>query len=97
MLRIDCPNCGPRAEIEFRCGGEGHVERPGVHSGTDGEVSDEAWSDYLFYRQNPKGEHRERWLHFAGCGRWFNIARCTVTHRIRAVYPMGAACPEDVA
>jgi sarcosine oxidase, subunit delta len=91
MLLIDCPNCGPRAEIEFRCGGESHIERPGPHR----EVPDEAWADYLFYRQNPKGEHRERWFHAAGCRRWFNIVRDTVTHRIRAVYPMGGDCPDN--
>ena len=85
MLLIECPNCGPRAESEFRCGGQSHVQRPGPH----GAVADEAWADYLFYRQNPKGEHRERWVHAAGCRRWFNIARDTLTHRIIAVYPMG--------
>jgi len=85
MLLIDCPNCGPRAETEFRCGGETHIQRPGPH----GAVSDESWADYLFYRQNPKGEHRERWVHWAGCRRWFNVVRDTVTHRIVAIYPMG--------
>ena len=96
MLLIDCPHCGPRSEIEFRCGGESHVERPGpLTDAARGDVTDEAWADYLFYRQNPKGEHRERWVHAAGCRRWFNIARDTVTHRVRAVYPMGGPDPED--
>ena len=54
-------------------------------------VSDEAWADYLYYRENPKGEHRERWLHNAGCRQWFNIARDTITHHILAVYEMGVA------
>jgi sarcosine oxidase subunit delta len=89
MLLIDCPNCGPRAEPEFRCGGETHIQRPGPH----GAVNDEAWADYLFYRQNPKGEHRERWVHSAGCRQWFNVARDTVTHRIVAVYRMGETLP----
>lgn len=98
MLLIPCPYCGPRAEIEFRCGGEGHIQRPGpLDPAFEGEIDDAAWADYLFYRGNPKGEHRERWLHAAGCGRWFNVARDTVNHRIRAVYPMGAPCPEDAA
>ena len=92
MLLIACPYCGPRAEIEFRYGGQSHIERPGPH----GDVTDEAWADYLYYRQNPKAEHRERWLHFAGCRRWFNVARDTVTHRISAVYPMGHPCPPAV-
>jgi sarcosine oxidase subunit delta len=93
MLLINCPNCGPRPEIEFRCGGESHIERPGPH----GEVTDEAWSDYLFYRSNPKAEHRERWVHAGGCRRWFNLVRDTVTHRITAVYPMGEAGPAEAA
>lgn len=45
MLLIDCPFCGPRAEIEFRCGGESHIQRPGPHT----QVSDAEWADYLFY------------------------------------------------
>jgi sarcosine oxidase subunit delta len=85
MLLIECPFCGPRAEVEFRCGGETHIQRPSPH----GEVSDQVWSEYLFYRTNPKGEHRERWHHAAGCRRWFNVARDTTTHRIAAVYPIG--------
>ncbi|MCW6536914.1 sarcosine oxidase subunit delta [Sphingomonas lycopersici] len=89
MFLIDCPYCGPRAESEFRCGGETHIERPGPYD----EVTDEAWSDYLFYRQNPKAEHRERWVHAAGCRRWFNVARDTVTHRIIAVYAIGETLP----
>jgi len=93
MLLIDCPYCGPRAEIEFRCGGESHIARPGPHA----EVSADAWADYLFYRSNPKGEHRERWLHAAGCGQWFNILRDTVTHRIGGVYLMGEPGPPETA
>ncbi|MES2057150.1 MAG: sarcosine oxidase subunit delta [Pseudomonadota bacterium] len=87
MLLITCPHCGPRSEIEFRYGGESHIQRPGPY----GDVTDEAWADYLFYRSNPKGEHRERWMHAAGCRRWFNIVRDTVTHRIVTIYPMGEA------
>jgi sarcosine oxidase subunit delta len=93
MLLIPCPYCGPRAEIEFRCGGESHIERPGPY----GDVGDEAWADYLFTRKNPKGEHRERWLHAAGCRQWFNVARDTVSHAILAVYPMGKTRPPTEA
>ena len=28
MLLIDCPHCGPRAEIEYSYGGEAHIVRP---------------------------------------------------------------------
>ena len=89
MLLIVCPHCGPRAEVEFRCGGESHIRRPGPH----GIVDDAAWADYLYYRLNPKGVHFERWLHATGCGRWFNVARDTVSHKILAVYAMQDPAP----
>jgi sarcosine oxidase, subunit delta len=89
MLLIACPWCGPRDEIEFRCGGEAHIRRPPDPD----RVSDAEWADYLFMRSNPKGDHRERWLHAHGCRRWFNIARDTVTHEILAVYRIGEAAP----
>lgn len=92
MLLINCPHCGARPEIEFRCGGESHIQRPGPH----GEVTDEAWADYLFYRTNPKAEHLERWLHIYGCRRWFNVARDTATHGIAAVYPMSETRPVEL-
>lgn len=93
MLRIDCPWCGPRAEIEFRCGGQSHVARPPE------TVDDETWGRYLSERINPKGLHYERWLHAAGCRRWFNVARDTATHAIRAVYRMDEPRPvfDDVS
>ena len=90
MLEIPCPWCGLRAEIEFRCGGESHIVRPGPPEA----VSDEAWADYLFYRDNPKGVAYERWVHSAGCGRWFNVARDTRTHEIISVYAMTDPKPE---
>ena len=93
MLLIECPFCGPRAEIEFRCGGQGHIQRPGPHA----TVSDADWAEYLFYRENPKGKHRERWLHVAGCRRWFNVTRDTVTHRMGASYKITEPGPDGGA
>jgi heterotetrameric sarcosine oxidase delta subunit len=87
MLQIPCPWCGVRDEDEFRCGGQSHIQRPGVG------CSDAEWADYLFNRDNPKGVSYERWLHTFGCGRWFNVARHTVTHEILAVYRMGEPKP----
>ncbi len=86
-MRIDCPYCGSRDEREFTFGGESHISRPSL------EASDREWVEYLFFRKNPKGIHFERWVHARGCRRWFNMARDTVTHRIVAVYAMGAASP----
>ena len=82
MLQIPCIHCGPRDESEFTCGGTSHMLRPGL------EQSDATWGDYLFFRDNPKGLHLERWRHTYGCGRWFNVARHTVTHEILCVYAM---------
>lgn len=87
MLRIPCPCCGVRDEPEFTFGGPSHVTRPAL------EVTDAEWADYLFNRDNPKGIHYERWLHAYGCGRWFNVARHTVTHEILAVYRMAEGKP----
>ena len=78
MLSICCPHCGPRDQIEFRSGGEGSRARPADAS----ELNDAQWADYLFLRRNPKGAHRERWNHAAGCAKWFTITRDTRTHRI---------------
>lgn len=85
MLLIPCPWCGLRDETEFHCGGEAHINRP---SDPD-KVDDEQWAAYLFLRSNPKGLHRERWLHRHGCRRWFNVLRHTVTHEIVTVYKIG--------
>jgi sarcosine oxidase, subunit delta len=84
MLLIPCPHCGPRPEVEFRCGGEAHVARPDPAVATDA-----AWADYLFFRKNPRGPLLERWLHASGCGRWFNAARDSTTDAILATYPAG--------
>jgi sarcosine oxidase subunit delta len=76
MFLIQCPWCGPREEIEFSYGGEADRPRP-----TDpGSLTDQEWAEYLFMRRNPRGEHRERWNHAAGCRRWFTLARDTLTH-----------------
>lgn len=87
MLRIACPHCGVRDEPEYSFGGPAHVTRP------QPSADDRTWSQYLFARDNPKGVHYERWCHSFGCGRWFNVARDTVTHEILAVYPMGQPRP----
>ena len=90
MLRIDCPYCGPRPEIEFRYGGEAHIARPDDPATLD----DEQWADFLFMRRNTKGRFRERWVHAAGCRRWFNAVRDTVSYQILATYKVGDAPPD---
>jgi sarcosine oxidase subunit delta len=87
MLLIECPWCGPRAEIEFNCGGEAHIVRPVEQD----SISDEAWADYLFMRKNPLGAHAEQWVHSAGCRRWFLVERDTRTYAISAVRSIGSS------
>ena len=45
-------------------------------------ASDTEWAEYLFYRNNVKGVHLERWLHSLGCRQWFLVERDTVSHEI---------------
>jgi sarcosine oxidase subunit delta len=93
MLLIACPYCGPRAEIEFRWGGEAHIARPADAS----KVDDAAWGEYLFTGTNPKGVHAERWLHAHGCQRWFNALRDTASDRILQTYAIGQPRPGHAA
>ena len=86
MLQLDCPHCGPRDEAEFSCGGEAHIARPLAEN----KISDREFADYLFLRDNPKGVFLERWRHAAGCRRWFNVVRDTVSHQIIEIYAMGS-------
>jgi sarcosine oxidase, subunit delta len=79
MLSIHCPWCGDRDETEFRYGGQAHVDYPE----NPADLADAAWAEYLFVRDNPRGEFHERWVHTAGCRRWFNVVRDTATNRIR--------------
>jgi sarcosine oxidase subunit delta len=85
MLLITCPWCGPRAEVEFRNGGQAHIARPS----DPGTLDDEAWAAHLYLRGNPRGLHAERWIHQHGCQRWFNAIRDTVTDAFVETYRSG--------
>ncbi len=85
MLLIPCPWCGPRPEIEIRHAGQAHLTRPADPQ----VVSDSEWADFLYFRENPKGMHAERWRHIHGCGRFFNCVRDTVSDRIATTYKPG--------
>lgn len=89
MFLIECPWCGHRDQGEFSCGGEAHIVRPT----SPDDLDDDSWADYLFNRNNPKGIHQEQWVHLHGCGRWFNLARDTVSNRILSVYKVGETPP----
>jgi sarcosine oxidase subunit delta len=92
MLQIRCPWCGPRDESEFAYGGEADIKRPE----SPDALSDAEWADYLFMRKNPRGLHREQWMHAAGCRRWFVVERDTLTYVIKAVHRLDApAAPSE--
>jgi sarcosine oxidase subunit delta len=90
MLIIECPWCGERDESEFSYAGEAHIARPLETE----KLSDAQWADYLFMRKNPKGLHREQWLHAAGCRRYFNAERDTVSYRISGTYRIDETGPD---
>lgn len=87
MLRIRCPWCGERDEVEFRYGGQAGVRYPDdPHA-----LSDEQWGEFLFVRDNPCAEFPERWSHASGCRRWFSVVRDTRTNEVRPGSPIPAA------
>lgn len=85
-MLIPCPWCGQREEVEFTYGGPVPVSYP-----QDPEaVDDSTWARYVYFRPNPKGRLIERWVHGAGCRRWFTLERDTVSH---AIAPPGEPTP----
>lgn len=81
MFLIPCPFCGPRAQVEFGYGGDARRMRPADDAGRD------AWFDFVYLRDNPRGTHREHWQHVAGCRAWIAVERDTLTHEILSSAP----------
>jgi len=77
MLKIPCPWCGERAELEFRCAGPVKPLRRDVIG-----QGDEAWLAYLYHTDNRRAVIEEHWCHEKGCGEWFRLYRHTETHAI---------------
>lgn len=73
---IPCPHCGPRALQEFTYAGSAEVARPHAFA------SAADWSDYVHFRENRFGPHREYWHHIAGCRAVLIVDRNTATHAI---------------
>ena len=93
MLLIHCPYCQEeRSELEFRNCGDAHIVRPADIAA----ISDEAFEEFFFLRDNPKGLLFERWRHIAGCGRFFNAARDTVSDKFLLTYKAGQPKPDLV-
>ena len=79
MLRIRCPWCGVRDELEFHYRGDASVSRP------PGDAPITAFMTYVYERDNACDWHLEWWLHAAGCRKFLKVARHTLTHEIREV------------
>jgi sarcosine oxidase subunit delta len=92
MIQIDCPNCGKRNSSEFRFGGE-YNPRPKEIK----EISNEAWADYVFLRENKLGVQKEWWYHRAGCGTWFLAERHTKSNEVIKTYMWEPANKEEAA
>ena len=71
----------------FSCG---YPDIDNVPDFKDIKLTDEEWAEYLFMRNNPKGNFTERWFHAHGCRKWFNVVRNTVTNEISEIYPAGS-------
>ena len=92
MLSIYYPYCEEcREESEFHYAGQAHIARPDEPDNT----TDETWGEYLFFRKNPKGLHREMWVHSAGCRQYFNVVRNTLTYEIIECYKMGSVIEDS--
>ena len=79
MLRICCPWCGLRDEVEFRYRGDASLERPAG----DARLAD--FTSYVYQRANECDWHVEWWLHASGCRKLLKVSRHTLTHEIREV------------
>ena len=80
-MLIPCPWCGDREDLEFHYAGAA----PASYPQEAGAIDDAAWARYLYFRPNPRGRMVERWVHSAGCRRWFSLVRDTVTHEINPI------------
>lgn len=83
-MRIPCPHCGERDVREFLYLGDASVRRPD-HSGDDATA---AFVDYVYFRDNPAGPHKEYWYHAGGCQCWIVVTRDTEKHDV-----LGAEAP----
>ncbi|MGH9697597.1 MAG: sarcosine oxidase subunit delta [Bryobacteraceae bacterium] len=79
MLRICCPWCGLRDEIEYRYRGDASRARPPEAAPMA------AFATYVYERQNECDWHLEWWLHVGGCRKLLKVSRHTLTHEIRSV------------
>jgi sarcosine oxidase subunit delta len=87
-MRFNCPYCGERGVAEFLYQGDATVRRPR----DGGAVATQAWTNYVYFRDNPYGVHEELWYHSAGCHAWLVVTRDLRDHAV-----LGVRAAKDVA
>ncbi|MGA0571874.1 sarcosine oxidase subunit delta [Variovorax sp. VNK109] len=90
-MLIPCPCCGARDVSEFSYGGDARQRQlPDVRT-------QEAWTDHVYLRANPRGVHAELWFHAMGCQQWLRLERNTTDNTLMAVRLCGLDGSEGVA
>jgi len=86
MQRIDCPWCGPRAQVEFE------YLRDAEAVPVAGEFARPAAEQLrrIYLRSNHPGFHYEIWQHRAGCRQWIRVLRNNLSHEIADCEPATA-------
>ena len=75
-MRIPCPFCGEREASEFSYLGDATLaNRPAPDAS-------EAFADYVYLRDNPRGPIDEFAHHSGGCRAWLVVSRDTKTHEV---------------
>jgi methylglutamate dehydrogenase subunit B len=87
---IKCPHCGPREASEYTYVGDATIIRP-----DHDDTNIDKWNDYVFMRENPRGNHMEHWQHTSGCRAFIKVVRNTVSHEISNVSLEGPWQSED--
>ncbi len=88
-MKINCPLCGPRPNGEFTIKGDALNVRPEFESSTGKD-----WHDYVYLRDNPKGNLKEFWHHSHGCRSWLVVERNNVTHEVLSMQLASEASDE---
>jgi methylglutamate dehydrogenase subunit B len=80
-MLINCPHCGERPVEEFTFFGDARPRRPTSND----PATMEAWFEYVYLRDNPRGRLDEFVHHVGGCRSWLVVSRDTQTHEVFAV------------
>ena len=81
-MLINHPKLGPRDISEFVYKGDAKLlKRPEWKE----KEAEKKFYEYLYLRDNKKGDHKELWYHEQGDKSWLIVTRNTITHEIKKV------------